>query len=222
MKRSRETSSNVPLPSDNSDASAKRPPAKRAKASQACTSCRKHKTRCELFESASYYSRCHRCEVLSITCSFETNAPPIQARDISPVTTVRRRILNAVLSTPQSDSDNCLESTRCEMVGSTSRPHMSPWEFLKVPGIPDWTATPMLAMLTLSKMACKDQTIIQPTTNLALTEVLSSEQMQYLLSLYVTIFLFLLHTHKCLSLASKLVMRLGCHYRPKLLERTPS
>jgi hypothetical protein len=43
---------------------------KRAKTSQACVSCRKHKTRCEL-PSEPGISKCHRCHVLSATCSFE-------------------------------------------------------------------------------------------------------------------------------------------------------
>lgn len=184
MKRPRESSSNTPLPSDIADRPAKRLPAKRAKASQACTSCRKHKTRCELLESASYNSRCHRCDVLSITCSFESDALPMKAADNSPMTTVRRRLLDTILCTPQSNSDKCLAPTQSEIPGSTPRSiTTSPWEFLKVPGMPDWTATPMLAMLTLSKMACKDQPIIQPMTNLAFTEVLTNDQRQYLLSL---------------------------------------
>src|SRR5712691_568623 len=82
MKRQREGPSNTP--SESTEVSTKRAPAKRAKANQACASCRKNKTRCELLEFTSYYSRCHRCDVLSITCSFETNAPPIQPTDDTP------------------------------------------------------------------------------------------------------------------------------------------
>lgn len=49
---------------------------KRPKTSQACESCRKHKTRCE--QSSEGGSSCHRCNVLAITCSFEgsDSAPP--------------------------------------------------------------------------------------------------------------------------------------------------
>lgn len=46
------------------------PPAKRAKAAQACLSCRKHKTRCEVLDGESGV-QCHRCNVLNLTCSFE-------------------------------------------------------------------------------------------------------------------------------------------------------
>lgn len=46
-------------------------PAKRAKAAQACLSCRKHKTRCEMLDGDNAGAQCHRCKVLSLSCSFE-------------------------------------------------------------------------------------------------------------------------------------------------------
>src|SRR5712672_503109 len=192
MKRQRKDSSNT-LPrapsSDNTNVSKERPPTKRVKAGQACASCRKHKTRCELIGSASYLSRCHRCNVLSISCSFETNAPPIKAVDDSPLAIVRRRIISSILSAPEINSEKCLEQPQSENIpGSNPRSNVpSPWEFLKVPGITDWTATPMLAMLALSKMAREVQPTIQPPamTNSAFSDVLTDDQRQYLLSLYV-------------------------------------
>jgi hypothetical protein len=54
--------------STNSGSGPGRP--KRSKTSQACASCRKHKTRCEL-PSEPGISRCHRCNVLQLACSFE-------------------------------------------------------------------------------------------------------------------------------------------------------
>ena len=199
MKRPRGGSSNTAIPcsapSDNNDLSANRPPAKRSKTSQACVSCRKNKTRCELLDSASR-SRCHRCDVLSMTCSFETNAPPTQAAaNYSPshVAVFRQRILNAILATPQTNSEKCLELTpsdaRCSSPRSTAT---SPWEFLKVPGIPDWSTTPMLAMLTLLKMARTERPMIRPVSNLTFTEVLTGDQRQYLLRLCVVIARFFL------------------------------
>jgi hypothetical protein len=201
MRRPREGSSSnldVPpssVPSSNNEPSTTRPPAKRPKTSQACTSCRKHKTRCELLDPASR-SRCHRCDVLSITCSFETIAPPAatQAAESSPnhIAIFRQRLLNAILS-PQNNSNKCLEQTssdaRCSSPRSTAT---SPWELLKVPGIPDWSATPMLAMLTLSKMARTKQPMIQPGSNLTFTEVLTGDQRHYLLRLCVVFAQFFL------------------------------
>jgi hypothetical protein len=53
----------------------------------------------------------------------------------------------------------------------------------------------MLAMLTLSKMACKVQPPMQQMTNLTFTDVLTAEQRHYLLHLWVSIVfsLFLRH-----------------------------
>ena len=55
------------------------PPAKRAKASQACLSCRKHKTRCEMLDGDNSGAQCHRCKVLSLSCSFEDGSGPSPA-----------------------------------------------------------------------------------------------------------------------------------------------
>ncbi|KAK7033603.1 hypothetical protein VNI00_012840 [Paramarasmius palmivorus] len=61
MKRSRESSA-----SSSSTRSAKRP-----KSVQACLSCRKHKTRCEVLDVTPKAIRCHRCKTLDIQCSYE-------------------------------------------------------------------------------------------------------------------------------------------------------
>ncbi|KAG2369795.1 hypothetical protein BDR07DRAFT_1388333 [Suillus spraguei] len=55
-------------------------PAKRAKAAQACLSCRKHKTRCEMLDGDNSGAQCHRCKVLSLPCSFEENGAPSNDR----------------------------------------------------------------------------------------------------------------------------------------------
>lgn len=69
------------------DSSGSNPP-KRAKASQACTSCRRHKTRCELLDGISEGNlTCHRCKVLNVQCSFESSSiihiPPSQHQESS-------------------------------------------------------------------------------------------------------------------------------------------
>ncbi|KAG9317720.1 hypothetical protein JVU11DRAFT_1936 [Chiua virens] len=51
-------------------------PTKRAKAAQACLSCRKHKTRCEMLDGDNSGAQCHRCKVLSLSCSFEDGSGP--------------------------------------------------------------------------------------------------------------------------------------------------
>ncbi|EGO02210.1 hypothetical protein SERLA73DRAFT_178032 [Serpula lacrymans var. lacrymans S7.3] len=64
-------------------------PAKRAKAAQACTSCRKHKTRCEMLDGDSCGYQCHRCKVLNLPCSFETSGAPCSENDLPPATRAR-------------------------------------------------------------------------------------------------------------------------------------
>lgn len=79
---------------------------KRPKASQACASCRKHKTRCELIDSdepkvdggndkdqssstsspAPYARRCHRCTILRLPCSFESGERSLLLLVTSPPT----------------------------------------------------------------------------------------------------------------------------------------
>ena len=189
MKRPREDSSDEPSPSvpNNVTVTTERP-AKRSKASRACTSCRKHKTRCELFEPSSHHSRCHRCDVLSIACSFETNAPSNLVVDNSTVTNLRHHVHKVAFSPPEHSPNKCDdEPTQSELLGSISRSNMvCPWEFHKVPGIPDWTAAPMLAMLTLSKLvASKDRPTLRPVTNPVFTDVLSGDQRRHLLALCV-------------------------------------
>ncbi|KAJ7720659.1 hypothetical protein DFH07DRAFT_1008489 [Mycena maculata] len=61
-----------------------RSPTKRAKTIQACTSCRKHKTRCEILDPSESPVRCHRCKVLSIACSYEQTQVPAAPRPPEP------------------------------------------------------------------------------------------------------------------------------------------
>ncbi|KAJ7792681.1 hypothetical protein B0H14DRAFT_2930159, partial [Mycena olivaceomarginata] len=77
MKRSRE----------NKDDSA-RGGTKKPKSIQACTSCRKHKTRCEILDPSRSPVRCHRCQVLTLQCSrttlgFDWSAPMLAIQQLS-------------------------------------------------------------------------------------------------------------------------------------------
>uniref|UniRef100_A0A0W0FM46 Zn(2)-C6 fungal-type domain-containing protein n=1 Tax=Moniliophthora roreri TaxID=221103 RepID=A0A0W0FM46_MONRR len=56
---------------DPSTSTSARSTTKRPKSIQACLSCRKHKTRCEVLDVASKAIRCHRCKTLDIQCSYE-------------------------------------------------------------------------------------------------------------------------------------------------------
>lgn len=84
-------------------------PAKRAKATQACLSCRKHKTRCEMLDGDNSGAQCHRCKVLSLSCSFEdgsgTSLVSSSARghqpEISAQPSIDRRSTISLLKKPQ-------------------------------------------------------------------------------------------------------------------------
>lgn len=149
---------------------------------QACVSCRKHKTRCELLDSTSYIARCHRCEVLSIPCSFETDAPrSIVFNDPQPLSKIRQNTAKALLAT--SKSHRGPDPTGIESGSSASEDEESPWDFLTVPGLTDWTSTPILGMRILSRQACPDSFPKYTGNASCLADVLSGEQKNWLLSL---------------------------------------
>lgn len=61
----------------------------------------------------------------------------------------------------------------------------SPWSFVEVEGIPDWTAVPMLAMSQLAKQQSPTPPSINLGPSLSIETVISSEQKEHLLALYV-------------------------------------
>ncbi|KAF9266230.1 hypothetical protein L218DRAFT_102742 [Marasmius fiardii PR-910] len=67
MKRSREDSNGSGSGSNATSSKA----SKRSKSVQACTSCRKHKTRCEILDPSPTAIRCHRCKTLDLPCSYQ-------------------------------------------------------------------------------------------------------------------------------------------------------
>lgn len=60
---------------DKSLDSGKNATPKRSKASQACATCRRQKTRCEILDNVAALGslRCHRCKTLKIECSFQAS-----------------------------------------------------------------------------------------------------------------------------------------------------
>ncbi|KAJ7130263.1 hypothetical protein C8R44DRAFT_775211 [Mycena epipterygia] len=130
MKRSRE-------PQDNSSS---RVGPKKSKSIQACTSCRKHKTRCEIlgwFHPNKSPVRCHRCQVLGLQCSYEETILPTASN-------------SKLSSSPTS------ENTASASVTTNYPVHLPPtdrlWSFVtEDQNEIDWSA-PMLAIQQLSKM----------------------------------------------------------------------
>ncbi|KAJ7337372.1 hypothetical protein DFH08DRAFT_748674 [Mycena albidolilacea] len=165
MKRSRE----------NKDDSA-RGGTKKPKSIQACTSCRKHKTRCEILDPSKSPVRCHRCQVLTLQCSYEETILPTASTSKLPTPTENAEVpkgpLNAMVAYP-----------------STLPPTDRIWSFVAEDhtGI-DWSA-PMLAIQQLSKLPFAhilqtEPAPVLPPGELSLPIILSDEQKRHLLDLF--------------------------------------
>ncbi|KAJ7684099.1 hypothetical protein DFH06DRAFT_970105 [Mycena polygramma] len=102
--------------------------AKRAKTAQACASCRKNKTRCEILDHSSSPVRCHRCKVLSIECSYE------HTRVQTPAHLVSRPPVPALFEANASGD---------QPHTATMKPRL--WSFISQSHTIDWSA-PMLAI----------------------------------------------------------------------------
>ncbi|KAK0444355.1 hypothetical protein EV421DRAFT_1709252 [Armillaria borealis] len=184
------------------------PKVKRRKASQACASCRRHKTRCELPEDISSISghrgqlRCHRCKVLNVECSFET----------SNIIYVKSKINNASMSTillpatldPSATSTSTSDTSRAapypapvasarelkiEDLLPGPQSLMGP---MPAPGCFDWTAAPMLAIRELANQ--RESTTAQArssssnnqSSDESLSSILTSTQITWLLQIFQT------------------------------------
>ncbi|KAJ7672578.1 hypothetical protein DFH06DRAFT_1036905 [Mycena polygramma] len=166
MKRSRENKD------DASRAGTKKP-----KSIQACTSCRKHKTRCEILDPTKSPVRCHRCQVLTLQCSYEDTILPTASTSQLPspesAEPPKTSTLNAMVTYPA----NLPPTDRI-------------WAFVgeENSGI-DWSA-PMLAIQQLSKLPFAhlnvpvQPALAYPTGELTLHRILSDDQRRHLLDLF--------------------------------------
>lgn len=181
-------------------------PAKRTKSSQACASCRRHKTRCELLDDLSVPGvlKCHRCKVLSIQCSFETSdiihiipskilkpgetstSAPTQKTDCSDGSPM---LCSAIVP----DEDQTLHSG---ITSSKSSPRVkaedlipnprSLWGIMNLPVGFDWTATPILAVQELMNISPTGLTTpIHQNHHEQLGTIFSPEQISSLLEMCV-------------------------------------
>ncbi|KAJ3772884.1 hypothetical protein FB446DRAFT_772141 [Lentinula raphanica] len=143
MKRQRDTSS-------SSGPSTR--PSKRAKSFQACTSCRKHKQRCEILDGIDQkVIRCHRCKVLDVDCSYSEMDRSI----FQPARPVVKQEQRGDEPVGWQNSDSGSNSSPTSEV-FPSRPHLL-WDFLD--GSLDWTA-PLQAIQELMK-----QTQVSPSAS---------------------------------------------------------
>ncbi|KAJ6558059.1 hypothetical protein B0H19DRAFT_127431 [Mycena capillaripes] len=149
----------------------------------ACLSCKKNKTRCELLDTTTSPVQCHRCQVIGIHCSYEETL--VAAVPESPPEPPAPRV------NPASNSNTAPQTFR-------PRPEISfqykmpptdrMWEFVSKDHEPiDWSA-PMLAIQNLARLP----PITNPT-NLAsssspretsLANILDQVQIRYLLEIF--------------------------------------
>lgn len=187
------------------------PTAKRTKASQACASCRRQKSRCEILDVRSQQGapvtiRCHRCKVLGVECSFETSdlihflpKPTTQTPPAAPSPTV------SVSSDERTPPENYGGLNTLATVAS-SRPNadtfpvnsspnrygMLPEDLVPTASTPiwgsvnrvDWTATPMLAIQELVRCPRTDSGLDTPSGG-RLEDILSPQEITSLLEMFV-------------------------------------
>ncbi|KAF7343402.1 hypothetical protein MVEN_01772600 [Mycena venus] len=182
------------------------PPPKRTKASQACASCRRQKSRCEILEvrpvpGVPVIIRCHRCKTLNVECSFETS----ELIHFSPKTYISPVASSPTVSTPTtSDNDGGLSTLAAV---ASSRPNveeapvnhisgsfgMRPEDLVPTAATPiwgsisrvDWTATPMLAIQELLRCPRTDTGLQIPSTD-RLSDILSPPEITSLVEIFET------------------------------------
>ncbi|KAJ3929259.1 MAG: hypothetical protein NXY57DRAFT_433790 [Lentinula lateritia] len=189
MKRTHDTNgmeSSMAGPSASPIKTTKLP--RKTKSIQACNSCRKHKTRCEILDGVEQpLIRCHRCKVLGVDCSYQTmertlfetafppkpeNAPAATCGSRSDITTPPTISHASHASIPHNDIFPNL-------------PHQI-WSFLRLPrGTLDWTA-PLEAIQQLMKhvLGTHDRPPPPPIPNDSLEAILSPDQIDHLIAIF--------------------------------------
>ncbi|KAJ7764566.1 hypothetical protein DFH07DRAFT_811654 [Mycena maculata] len=184
------------------------PAAKRTKASQACASCRRQKSRCEILDVRSQHGaqvtiRCHRCKVLGIECSFETSdlihfLPKPTTPASSPTLTGSSDAQTPPesyggLSTLAAVASSRPNAEAINVNSVPSRYGMLPEDLVPTAHTPiwgcvnriDWTATPMLAIQELVRCPKTDAGLDLPSGG-RLADVLSPQEITSLLEIFET------------------------------------
>ncbi|KAJ7481454.1 hypothetical protein FB451DRAFT_129074 [Mycena latifolia] len=191
------------------------PAPKRTKASQACTLCRRQKSRCEILDvrtqPGAVTIRCHRCKVLGVECSFETSdmihflpkpTPQASPAAASPGTVAESSAgsppeiyggLNT-LATVASSRQNA-EAVPVNSIPSSipTRSGMMLEDLIPTTTTPiwgsvnrvDWTAAPMLAIQELVRCP-RSESGLQIANTGRLADILSPREIMSLLEIFET------------------------------------
>ncbi|KAJ7185706.1 hypothetical protein C8R46DRAFT_385042 [Mycena filopes] len=168
MKRSRQP----PLPSSSM--------IRKSKTIQACTSCRKHKTRCELLNTTTSPVQCHRCTVIGIHCSYEDTLTPA--------------IPDSPHPTPVNPANGKPAYTYSKPRPERPFPARMPageniWEFMREDReLIDWSA-PMFAIQNLAKLLPvtadpANTSFSNPPPELSLQNILAPDQIRRLFEIF--------------------------------------
>ncbi|KIY51643.1 hypothetical protein FISHEDRAFT_26133, partial [Fistulina hepatica ATCC 64428] len=186
---------------------------RRPKSMQACASCRRHKTRCELLDVADDEpTKCHRCRVLGIDCSYEgmdmsilapKDSPPSSHTNAGVEDPAGRTGLDT-LAAASERSPRLLDRA----MGGTLKGHDLPftratphgpkiltvdrwWSFVKPNPDLDWSA-PMLCVQQLSRpppLLDAAQQIPPPPDASCLADILNRDQISHLLNVFAVQYL---------------------------------
>ncbi|KAJ7142512.1 hypothetical protein C8R44DRAFT_846504, partial [Mycena epipterygia] len=135
----------------------------RVKTSQACASCRKHKTRCEVLDPNGRPVRCHRCKVLAIECFYEKTRVSVASGSSQPAK-----------RSPSSESSEAARFRGATMSNDRMWGYLMP-EAQSL----DWSA-PMIAILQLPANGASQF----PNQDFELSNVLSEDRISYLIDLF--------------------------------------
>ncbi|KIM74996.1 hypothetical protein PILCRDRAFT_689319 [Piloderma croceum F 1598] len=172
---------------------------KRSKSAQACASCRKLKTRCELLDASSDGPyRCHRCKVLNISCSFEDldiaparphHSPTQPVIPQSPGSADNRENANIQRQSSSSSlkgtsfSKNRVDPMKPDVLPQP--PNISWPGLVKVPGGPfDWMAAPMFAMQNITSRMESGEDLFMADVNTSLANILGPDRLKSLLNIF--------------------------------------
>lgn len=198
-----------------SPASSDSPATKRSKASQACASCRRQKSRCEILDvrthpGAPVSIRCHRCKVLGIQCSFETSdLIHFLPKPTATTPTQQGASPSTVSDEPSPPEYESYGGLNTLATVASSRPNVEPVTVNSIPSrygmlpedlVPtattpiwgcvsrvDWTATPMLAIQEMVRCPRTDHAGPELPSGGRLADIVSPPEITSLLEMFVLV-----------------------------------
>ncbi|KAF8186901.1 hypothetical protein K438DRAFT_1835240 [Mycena galopus ATCC 62051] len=158
---------------------------RKSKSIQACMSCRKNKTRCELLDTSTSPVQCHRCRVIGLHCSYEETLAADVPKSMLSQPTLSPPTAKSNMSLPTSGlPPRVARDTFRDGVPSTQT---CIWEWIDTDhrGSLDWSA-PMLAIQNLVRPTLVDPEppALPSQRETHLESIVSAEEIQYMLEIF--------------------------------------